>query len=119
MAAASQYIRVAEAGRHCRLRLQAVVVCVCVFSFSRVATREDVIGAFFCGGWGEVNTNMVSTDGISHRSCKRTCDTFLQQVLGGSETHADGFVVDRRKRERCKPVDMLPTDTQGPRCVRL
>lgn len=52
MAAARQYIRVAEAGRHCRLRLQAVVVvvCACVCFFSRVATREDVIGAFFCGG---------------------------------------------------------------------
>lgn len=36
---------------------------------------------------------------------------------------ADGFVVDSRKHERCKPVNMLqgrrPTHTQGPRCVRL
>lgn len=84
MAAASQYIGVAEAGRHCRLRLQAVVVFLFFFFFPRVWAREDKIGAFL---WGEVNTNMVGTDRISHQSCKRARDTFLQQVLGSSETH--------------------------------
>lgn len=81
MAAASQYIRVAAAGRHCRLRLQAVVVLF----FFQGRDKGGCNWSFFVGVG--VNTNMVSTDGISHQSCKRTCDTSLQQVLGGSETH--------------------------------
>lgn len=67
MAAASQYIMGAEAGRHCRLRLQAC------FFFFRVGTREDANGALGGrggGGGGDVNTSSVAVMKLVIRAVK-------------------------------------------------